>query len=119
LGTFNQSLWGPLFSSDSCCPAIPLREAQSPMYYTRNAKYKGRMSICVSALYQHRPPQLETSYPLLHRKASGSDWFDAVYHSDSQTHLDILLTASSETIWYWRATLHNVGRSKVVRRSCP
>jgi hypothetical protein len=40
---------------------------------TRKAKYKEEDGHLLLALYYHRLPQLETSYPLLHGKASGCD----------------------------------------------
>jgi hypothetical protein len=40
---------------------------------TRKAKYKEEDVYFLSALYHHRPPQLEASHLFFHGKASRSD----------------------------------------------
>jgi hypothetical protein len=64
---------------------------------TRKAKYKRGTDICLSALYH--PDLLSWKHHTpFHGKASGSDSFDSVYLPDSQTHLERLLRASSDSI---------------------
>jgi hypothetical protein len=99
LGTSNQSPRWRLFFSDSHCPTDdPDGRPEHHVFWPVRPNTRRRMDLCLPAFYHHRPPQLKTAYPLLHGKVSGPDWFDAVYHPDSQTHLDRLSTGSFDSI---------------------